>query len=396
MTHHLTTTLGRIAKISSGGTPDRTKASYWSGSIPWVKTAQIQNGVIRADDIDEWITQEGFEKSSARMIPKGTILMAMYGQGKTRGQVAILGLDATINQACAAIQLNAEANRDYVFQQLRYRYNSIRALSNTGSQENLNADLIREIAFPLPSLHEQERAAEVLNTWDAAIETTERLIAAKERHFAAISHLLLTARKRLKGFTSHWAHRRAEDIFENSSRKGHRNERLLSVTQERGVIPRDMLEARVTMPSGETGTFKLVEPGNFVISLRSFQGGLEYSAYRGLVSPAYTVLQALVEIDDRFFRHYFKSADFIKRLSVAVIGIRDGKQVSFQDFCSIKLPFPEIKEQQAMGALLDKFENEIELLRSYAEALKIQKRGLMQKLLTGQWRLNEHKEVSHG
>ncbi len=394
MTHHLTTTLGRIAKISSGGTPDRTKASYWNGSIPWVKTAQIQNGVISSDDIDEWITQEGFEKSSVRMIPKGTILMAMYGQGKTRGQVAILELDATINQACAAIQLNADANRDYVFQQLRFRYNAIRALSNTGSQENLNADLIREIAFPLPPRQEQERTAEILNTWDTAIEKTEQLIAAKERHFAATSHLLLTSRKRLNSFSMKWGLRRADEIFENTSRKGHLNESLLSVTQERGVIPRDMLEGRVTMPSGDTAAFKLVEPGNFVISLRSFQGGLEHSNYRGLVSPAYTVLKNVVEIDERFFRHYFKSADFIKRLSVAVIGIRDGKQISFQDFCSIKLPFPAVDEQKAIAAFLDEAEGEITLLRKYTVALKTQKRGLMQKLLTGQWRFTAQEEAN--
>ena len=389
-----TVTLGSIAKITSGGTPERTKPAYWNGTIPWVKTAQIQNCTITAECVDEWITQEGLEQSSARMIPKGTILMAMYGQGKTRGQVAILGIDATINQACAAILLKPEANRDYVYQQLRYRYESIRALSNTGSQENLNAELIREIAFPLPALEEQKAIAQALVVWDTAIQKTEQLIAAKERHFAATSHLLLTSRKRLNGFSTRWGLRRADEIFENTSRKGYLNEPLLSVTQERGVIPRDMLEGRVTMPSGETGAFKLVEPGNFVISLRSFQGGLEHSNYRGLVSPAYTVLREVVEIDERFFRHYFKSADFIKRLSVAVIGIRDGKQISFQDFCSIKLPLPPVDEQKAIAAFLDEAEGEISLLRKYTAALKTQKRGLMQKLLTGQWRLPVQEEAS--
>ena len=101
----------------------------------------------------------------------------------------------------------------------------------------------------------------------------------------------------------------------------------------------------------------------------------------------------MVEIDERFFRHYFKSADFIKRLSVAVIGIRDGKQISFQDFCSIKLPFPAVDEQKAIAAFLDEAEGEITLLRSYTEALKTQKRGLLQKLLTGQWRLSQSKEM---
>ncbi|GAB4364081.1 MAG: hypothetical protein Kow0060_21060 [Methylohalobius crimeensis] len=106
--------LGDIAEIYSGGTPSRTKPSYWNGNIPWIKTAQIQNGLITEKDVEEWITEEGLKHSSAKMVPKGTILMAMYGQGKTRGQVAILGIPATINQACAAIQLKETANRDYV------------------------------------------------------------------------------------------------------------------------------------------------------------------------------------------------------------------------------------------------------------------------------------------
>ena len=137
------------------------------------------------------------------------------------------------------------------------------------------------------------------------------------------------------------------------------------------------------MPSGDTNGFKLVEPGDFVISLRSFQGGLEHSAHRGVVSPAYTVLQARGPIEQRFFRHYFRSKDFIKRLSVAVVGIRDGKQISFQDFCSIKLPRPRMEEQREIAGVLDLAEREIELLHLKAQALRIQKRGLTRQLLTG-------------
>lgn len=179
-----TVALGKIAKILSGGTPDRGTPSYWGGDIPWVKTAQIQNCFINSDDVDEWITQDGLKNSAAKMVPKGTILMAMYGQGKTRGQVAILGLDATVNQACAAIELDAEVSRDYVYQQLLFRYQAIRALSNTGSQENLNAGLIREIGFPLPARVEQDYVAELLTNWDAAIEKTDQLIALRARQKA--------------------------------------------------------------------------------------------------------------------------------------------------------------------------------------------------------------------
>ena len=261
------------------------------------------------------------------------------------------------------------------------------ATGSSQSMKNISQESVMQLELPVPDFTEQQHIAQLLEHWDTAIEKTERLIAAKENYLKAIEHQLLSARKRLNGFSNNWESLRADNIFESASLKGFGSEPLLSVTQDRGVIPRDRLTGRVTMPSGETTSFKLVDPGNFVISLRSFQGGLEHSAYRGLVSPAYTVLRATREIDVRFFRHYFRSADFIKRLSVAVIGIRDGKQVSFQDFCSIKIPFPPIEEQQAIAAMLDEAEREIVLLRNQVTAFKKQKRGLMQKLLTGQWRV---------
>src|ERR1035441_3464891 len=130
-------TVGDIAKVVSGGTPSRNNPGFWGGTIPWVKTGAIHYCWIA--EADEWITKAGLENSAARVLPKGTILMAMYGQGKTRGQVAILGIDAAINQACAALLLHEGCDRNFVYQQLAFRYDSIRKLSNSGSQENLNA-----------------------------------------------------------------------------------------------------------------------------------------------------------------------------------------------------------------------------------------------------------------
>lgn len=176
-----TVALGKIAKITSGGTPARENPSYWNGDIPWVKTTQVQNCVIRIADIDERITEEGSRRSSAKMIPAGSILMAMVGQGKTRGQVAVLDIAAAINQNCAAIILKDGADRNYVYQQLRFRYEEIRNASNSSGQQNLNAAIIRSLRIPLPSYAAQKRIGLWLVEWDSAIEKTEQLIAAKDR-----------------------------------------------------------------------------------------------------------------------------------------------------------------------------------------------------------------------
>lgn len=194
------TTLGDIAEISSGGTPSRAKPTYWNGSIPWVKTGQIKGRTINTSDIDEWITEEGLKMSATKMLPAGTILIAMYGQGKTRGRVAALGFPATINQACAAIKLKPNADREFVFQQLLSKYSLIRRLSNTGGQENLSSTLIKEIPISLPPLPEQKAIAAVLQCWDRGIQKLEAKLAAKERVKKGLMQQLLSGRRRMPGF----------------------------------------------------------------------------------------------------------------------------------------------------------------------------------------------------
>lgn len=381
--------LGKIANVATGGTPVRDTPEYWGGSIPWVGTGEIDFNIIQSHT--DHLTQKGLDASAAKLLPKGTLLMAMYGQGATRGKVGILGFDAATNQACAAITpKNGTVESEFLFHVLEASYTRIRRLSNIGGQDNLNTTLIREIPIPVLSKPERETVVAAAREWADGIQKTETLLSVLERRKQGLMQQLLTGRRRLKGFKGKWKLLRADKLFtEISVRKQTADEALLSVTQDRGVIPRDMLVGRVTMPAGAVDAFKLVERDNFVISLRSFQGGLEHSAYRGLVSPAYTVLQASEDIHPAFFRHYFKSTDFVKRLSVAVVGIRDGKQISYTDFRSIKLPLPPMAEQQSLTELLDLAEQDIALCRERLEELQRQKRALMQKLLSGEWHLPE-------
>lgn len=155
-----------------------------------------------------------------------------------------------------------------------------------------------------------------------------------------------------------------------------------------------MLRGRVMSPEGSTEGYKLIKKGDFAISLHSFQGGIEYSEYQGIISPAYTVLRPSLEIHNEFYRHFFKSYLFIEKyLSIAVIGIRDGKQISIPDFMTVKIPYPPMDEQKQIASTLNTVRQEIDLLKKQADAFRKQKRGLMQKLLTGQWRV-KIKEMS--
>ncbi len=246
---------------------------------------------------------------------------------------------------------------------------------------NLNDNNFYKTKLVLPPLKEQEKIAEVLSCWDDGIEVLEKLLEKKQLHKKALEQMLFNEKKS-------WQLLRFDSIFKDYCKKNCPDERLLSATQENGVIPRDMLNGKVMSPDGTLSGYKLIDIGDFVISLRSFQGGIEYSNYRGILSPAYTVLKSIMEINKDFYKYFFKSYRFIEKyLSISVIGIRDGKQISYSDLSSVKIPYPPIDEQQKIAKVLNNCDEEIRLLDKKLEMLKLQKKGLMQKLLTGEIRV---------
>ncbi|HVU32374.1 MAG TPA: restriction endonuclease subunit S [Opitutaceae bacterium] len=155
--------LGSIFETTSGGTPSRSEKGYWGGRIPWITTSLVSFQVIT--EAEEFITDDGLHNSSAKLFPTGTVLIAMYGQGKTRGQVALLGVEAATNQACAAILPRKGIDPYFVFLNLSGRYEELRKLSNSGGQENLSQGLIRDIQFSYPPDDgEQQKISDCLSS----------------------------------------------------------------------------------------------------------------------------------------------------------------------------------------------------------------------------------------
>lgn len=173
--------LGNIFETTSGGTPSRTESSYWNGNIHWITTSLVDFRVITS--AEEYITVQGLRNSSAKLLPKGTVLMAMYGQGKTRGQVALLGIEAATNQACAAILPRKGIDPYFVFASLAGRYEQIRKMSNSGGQENLSQGLVREIWFSFPPDDaEQRKVTSCLSSLDALITAETQKLEALSNH----------------------------------------------------------------------------------------------------------------------------------------------------------------------------------------------------------------------
>lgn len=152
---------------------------------------------------------------------------------------------------------------------------------------------------------------------------------------------------------SHWELLKMKYAFKERSEKNHPNEEPLCATQSRGVIPQSLYEGRVVVVNKGFEGLKLVKVGDFVISLRSFQGGIEYAYYQGIISAAYTVLQPKESDMAPYFKYMFKSHDYIQLLQTCVTGIREGQNINYPLLAKKAVPIPPMEEQHAIVSYLD-------------------------------------------
>ncbi len=361
----------------------------------YASLSDVNSGVINRDL--PLIKFSDAPSRARRKVKKGDVLFStvrpnLEGYARINGQVNNL----IASTGFAVLSPKAITDTDFIYQYL-YSYDikkQIYALVVGSNYPAVNSSDVANLKFSIPkSVGERQAIAALLSTWDEAIEKTERLIQAKETSIKGQIQKLISQR------CNSWPHIKPKKIFDTITEKNFPDEELLSVTQDRGVIPRSILEGRVMSPDGTTASYKLIKRGDFAISLRSFQGGIEYSNYQGIISPAYTVLRPKIDLNSDFYRLFFKTYIFIEKyLNLAVIGIRDGKQISIPDFLSIKIPVPPLEEQEEIAETLSVCQQETDLLKHLAEKYKNQKRGLMQKMLTGEWRVkpeivNQYMEV---
>ena len=138
-----------LCSVQTGATPHRKEARYFDGgTIPWIKTTLVNGDPIVA--AEDYITESAVAETNCKIFPAGTVLVAMYGQGQTRGRVGILEIDAATNQACAAILPGDKISRGFLFHVLRIQYERLRAMGRGGNQANLNLNMIKELEVPLP------------------------------------------------------------------------------------------------------------------------------------------------------------------------------------------------------------------------------------------------------
>ncbi|ANQ05511.1 restriction endonuclease subunit S [Escherichia coli] len=186
---------------------------------------------------------------------------------------------------------------------------------------------------------------------------------------------------------SHWDAVKMKFLFKDTSMKNKPNETLLSVTQSQGVVPREWVENRMVMPSGNLESFKFIAKGDFAISLRSFEGGLEYCHHDGIISPAYTVLKTKKDyLLAGYYKYLFKSQTFISELQTSIVGIREGKNISYEELQYSLLPIPAEEEQTRIANFLDKktalIDEAISIKEQQISLLKERKQIIIQQAVT--------------
>jgi len=195
---------------------------------------------------------------------------------------------------------------------------------------------------------------------------------------------------RFPSFKNDWEIINGDIVFESVSNKNHNSDLpILAITQEQGAIPRDLIAYNISVTDKSIESYKVVEEGDFIISLRSFQGGIEYSNFKGICSPAYIILKPIKEIDRTFFKYYFKTPRYIKRLTKNLEGIRDGKMISFKYFSEAKLTFPTIPEQTRIASFFIVIDQKLFQLKQKKTLLEQYKKGVMQKIFSQELRFKD-------
>ena len=380
--------LGKLTTVETGKTPLRSNKQFWdNGTINWATTTEVNETYIVSTN--EKITNQAVAELKMKILPINTILLAMYGQGKTRGKVALLRIESTINQAFASIKPNKNYSTNFIFNYLDKSYEKIRDLSHGSNQDNLNLDIVKALQIPLPPLKEQEKIAEILTTWDEAITKQTELLRAKELQKKALGQKLLSGEVRFDGFSDEWEEIRLGKYIKEISKKNKENvELVLSVTNKHGFIAqKDYFEKEVA--SKDTSNYKIVKKGNFAYNPSRINVGSlglleEYEI--GILSPMYVIFECLKGLDKQYLNYWLNTRNFTGNLSKFLSGsVRDS--LAFNDMKLMKIKLPSLPEQQKIAEVLSLADDEINLLKTELEELNLQKKALMQKLLTGQVRV---------
>lgn len=307
-------------------------------------------------------------------------------QGALCGNIQRIKGECYISEHAIAVQTNENNSLDFLGYKLEFK--KLNRYSESSAQPGLSVAKLLRLKIALPPLPEQRKIAEILSTWDEAIAQTKALIEQLKLRNKGLAQQLLTGKKRLKGFSGEWKEMRLEKYFSERNERGFDHLNLLSVG-ELGVYPQSESNKKDTSNS-DKAKYKRICPGDIGYNtMRMWQGRSALSSLEGIVSPAYTIVTPKENADPNFFALLFKQEAVIHKFFRNSQGlVSDTLNCKFKDFKNVKVFVPmDRSEQSQIAKIVAKGTEEIKGLEQKMSLLKDQKKGLMQKLLTGEVRV---------
>ena len=382
--------LGTIAKCFSGGTPKSESENMYGGTIPFIRSGEIHNNLTTL-----FLTEEGLNKSSAKMVNIGDLIFALYGANS--GNCAISQINGAINQAILCIRSNKVIN-PFLQPYLELKKNYFISKYLQGGQGNLSGEIVNSYTIPVPPIEEQKKIAKILSVWDKAIEKQSKLIEKLELRKRGIMQRLLTGRTRLPGFTTPWQKVKLGEICKRVIRRNSENNtNVMTISAQQGFVSQtDFFNKSIA--SETLDNYYLIQRDEFCYN-KSYSNGYPMGAIKRLkeiekavVTTLYICFSIINEqkLNIDFFEQFCENGGLNQRLmKVANEGGRAHGllNVTSSDFFNLSFKLPDIKEQKAIANILIAIDEEINIQRKKIETLRSQKRGLMQQLLTGKTRV---------
>jgi type I restriction enzyme S subunit len=400
-----------------GEIPSHWKTSQFKGLFKIIKNIAHKSGLevisvtqqgLKIKDVKSNIGQIAADYSKYQMVEPDDF--AMNHMDLLTGFIGLSSMTGVTSPDYRVFRNNSPlANNRYYLRifEICYKrkifYGLGQGVANVG-RWRLPAKNLQKFVLPIPPLSEQQSIVAYI---DSKSDMLDKMVEGKEKQIALLQELKqrtiadavtkglnpkvkfkATQISWLKEIPEHWKMVKMKYLFTERSDKNHPDEPMLSATQTEGVILQSKYKNRVVQVNKGFEGLKLVKVGDFVIHLRSFQGGIEYAYDQGIISSAYTVLFPNNYENSLYFKYLMKSSNFIDLLRICVTGIREGQNINYSKLKQYQLPLPPLSEQQAIVSYINdrttKIDTLISKLQQEIEAIKEYKQRLISDVVTGQ------------
>ncbi|MEB8095576.1 restriction endonuclease subunit S [Staphylococcus caprae] len=383
------TKIKNIFKVVSGSTPLRSKTEYYNnGNIPWVKTTDLNNRLL--SKTSENITELALNSNNLKLLPKQTLLIAMYGGFNQIGRTAILNMEATTNQAISALISNNNVNTKFLQSYLNFNVNKWKRYAASSRKDpNITKKDIENFIVPFTNIIEQNKIGDFFSKLDRQIELEEEKLGLLQQYKKKYTNKLLSQEIRFKNNNGYnypnWNEEKLDNLIDEVNEKTILNNQypLLSSTKNGLLTQEEYFKKQIG--SKENKGYKILRLNQLVLSPQNLWLGninLNQRFDIGIVSPSYRIYNLNQRFNINFAKTVLKSPRYIYAYAQAseqgASVVR--RNLNLDLFYSIKVSLPCIEEQNKISAFLDGFENLIEKQYSKVDLLNHRKQGFLQKM----------------